>query len=253
MISKSKFKKTWNLIKNPFMLFCSAKYLIVFSHMRSRSSVMSHVLGSNPEIVGYGELLRSYNSSIDLLKMRVNLNEDTNKKVCNQFLYDKLLHTSHKVANKYLYDKDFKFIFLLREPESTVKSTLNMGIKRNIPEYQSEEFVFNYYIERLKALEEYAKILEGRFFFIESDELVDDTDQTLQDLTSWLGLNTPLSKEYKTFNKTGIPGHGDPLEHIHSGILKRTKPHEINLSPNLLKNAQEAYHHCLSVLQKHSQ
>lgn len=227
---------------------CSSKYLFVLSHMRSRSSVLSHILGSNNDIIGYGELSRSYKKNFDLFKMKIALNEDIKTNLCKKYLYDKLLHNSYKIDDQILSNPDVKFVFLLRKPEGTIKSILNMGFKIQQIEYQSEKKVFDYYINRLKELEVYAEKLKGKYLFIKSDDLVDNTDITLDAFSNWLKLRTPLSKEYNTFARTGTPGHGDPLENIHSGVLKKTKPHDIELSPELLEKADIAYENCLKKL-----
>lgn len=238
--SIQKFQK---ILNEPQMLFCQTSPLFLLSHMRSRSSVLSHIFGSNPEIVGYGELHRSYLTESDLYKLRFHL-KDKNTKVCNKFLYDKLLHPERVIADELLLNDKLKFIFMIRSPEDTLKSILNMGSKMGNANYQSEDWVASYYIHRLEELQNYALKLNGRFLFLESDSLVEDSDKSLQDISDWLGLSTPLTKEYKTFDKTGKPGHGDPLENIKQGVLRKTKPHEIAVNKDHLQAADAAYQLC---------
>jgi hypothetical protein len=50
--------------------FSRTQYLFVISHMRSRSSLLSHILGSHPQVIGYSELHQSYQRWSDLLWRR---------------------------------------------------------------------------------------------------------------------------------------------------------------------------------------
>ena len=44
-------------------------YLFLLSHMRSYSSLMSHLLGSSPQIDGYGEMHLRYRTRLSLLAL----------------------------------------------------------------------------------------------------------------------------------------------------------------------------------------
>ena len=57
-------------IFSPLNIFFKPKYLFIFSHMRSRSSVLSHILGSNSQICGYSELQIPYIDKASIEKMR---------------------------------------------------------------------------------------------------------------------------------------------------------------------------------------
>jgi hypothetical protein len=238
-----------SILKNPECIFCNSnKHLILLSHMRSRSSVLSHILGSSPSIVGYRELHLPYRKYIDLLRVKIELKESTGESICNQFLYDKLLHDWCEINEKYLHQANFKFIILLREPESTIKSILHMSNKIGVKNFESADLACNYYVSRMNYLASYSHKIRGRYFLIESDDLIDDDAMVLSELSSWLNLDKPLSKEYKIFEKTGQIGAGDPLENIQKGTLVRTKPSDIQIPARYLERATKSYMDCLRKL-----
>ena len=47
----------------------TAGYLFVVGHMRSYSSLLAHILGSHPRIVGYAEMHQKYRNVLDLLEL----------------------------------------------------------------------------------------------------------------------------------------------------------------------------------------
>src|SRR5690606_28951843 len=108
----SKAKKLALLIKNPDILFCKKRYLFIFSHMRSRSSVLSHILGSNPEVCGYKELHQPYKGLRSLLQMQLKLAVDLHPNFRNKYLLDKILN-NYTISDAILNKKQPKIIFLL--------------------------------------------------------------------------------------------------------------------------------------------
>ena len=164
-----KVKRLYILFFNPHLITERTKYLFIFSHMRSRSSLLSHVLGSNSEICGYRELHRSYLNQIDLLETRIDLYHDQKKELHNKYLLDKILHNDHIVSSKIFEIAQPKIIFLLREPKSTFESMINMGYITGIDWYKDPQKVLKYYASRLLELEKYAKQIEeveGVIFYL---------------------------------------------------------------------------------------
>ncbi|MDY7013544.1 MAG: sulfotransferase family protein, partial [Cyanobacteriota bacterium] len=45
------------------------RVLFILSHMRSGSSLLTHILNSNPEIIGYGETHLQYSSEADFKRL----------------------------------------------------------------------------------------------------------------------------------------------------------------------------------------
>lgn len=220
--------------------------------MRGYTSLFSHILGSHPEIKGYSEMHQSYKSMLGLLKLRYKSKLTTKSSEVPRFLYDKLLHNNYKISKTILRKRNVHPIIMIRDPESTLKSIINMGEKMTkvVSWYKEEDKVAEYYEDRLSILEKIARQANGKAIFIKGDQMIDQTDETLAFLTTTLKLKTPLSKEYDTFSFTGTVGMGDPSDHIKSGTIKkqRDKYEEIEISPEILKRLNELYEEKTSVL-----
>lgn len=245
----SKVRTLFAVALKPSILTTDAKYLFILSHMRSRSSVLAHVLGSNDGICGYSELHHSYAHYKDIIKMRIKLYDDLQCDLKGKYLLDKLLHNKLDVSESLLESVSPKIIFLLRDPESTIKSTVRLGQLTGEDWYADPEQAAQYYCSRLSRLQEYAGIADGNYFFLESDDLVNNTDSVLRDLTTWLGLHTPLDHHYSTFKKTGKSGYGDPSEKILAGKIEKTATHStIEIPPRTLQIAESSYEKCRTAL-----
>lgn len=249
----SKAKDLSIIALHPHLIVSRTKYLFLLSHMRSRSSVLSHVLGSNADVCGYRELHINYRNRVDLLQMRACLYGELSAEIEGKYLFDKILHDSHVVSDRLLDRIKPKVIFLLRKPEDTLKSIINMGHRASIEWCTIPEQATDYYCSRLSTLEAYAAGRGGQYFFIESDHLVEHTDEVLRQLTKWLQLYEPLKKNYSLFDNTGKPGFGDPLDHIRSGTVKKTTGYaSITVPSDLLRKAEAAYEQCKTRLLKYS-
>ncbi|MEM8844736.1 MAG: hypothetical protein AAGB35_06790 [Pseudomonadota bacterium] len=129
-----------------------------------------------------------------------------------------------------------------------------MGNITNIEWYKNPEMASEYYCSRLLHLTEFSKILNGNYFFIESDDLLDETNFVLENLTNWLDLPTPLNNSYTEFDNTGKPGYGDPSEKIHARKLIKTKSYpDIRISQKILQKAKSYYERCKASLELDSQ
>jgi hypothetical protein len=243
-------KKLYRFSLKPENIFSSSKYIFIFSHMRSRSSVLSHVLGSNPDVCGHSELHLAYKGRMSLWKMQIELFNDLKCSIKDKYLLDKILH-DFQFSDKVLEIAKPKIIFLLRDPESTIKSIINMGYITGIEWYKDPLQASNYYCTRLQQLENLAQQTEGNYFFIESAELIDNAEYILEHLTLWLNLDKPLDKKYSVFHNTGKTGRsgGDPSDNIKSGVLKKTKGYpDITLPLNVLHTAESSYEQCKHTL-----
>jgi len=216
--------------------------------MRSRSSLLSHILGSNEQICGYSELHYSYPKKSSLVKMHVELYQDLQCDFDNKYMLDKLLHNSMLLSDEVIEHTDAKLIFLLREPESTLKSIINMGDLTGESGYKNQQIAFEYYCGRLNRLLEYAK-QNNNVFFVDSDELVKQPEGILAELSTWLGLEQALTPNYSIFNRTGATGAGDPSTNIKEGKIIKTSKHEnIELDQALLSEATTVYNACKDYL-----
>ena len=227
------------------------KYIFILSHMRSRSSVLSHILGSNDSVCGYGELQNSYIQHTDITKMHKDLYNDLKCNFRGKYLLDKILGNHLTISDEVFETVKPKVIFLLREPESTIKSIMNMGYITGVDWYKDPKKASDYYCSRLSHLTSYAESFTGDSFFLESSELVNNTDQVLKELTKWLKLKKPLMPKYKKFDYTGKPGYGDPSDNIQIGKLIKTKGHpNIEIPIEILQIAESSYEKCRNSLHK---
>ncbi|MGQ8365233.1 sulfotransferase family protein [Glaciecola sp. 1036] len=200
-------------------LFAEKNYIFIISHMRARTTLISHLLDSSPEIVGNTELHVRYRHAIDELKskmLRVH-EKDYNEAryICDKLLHNRLVINLERYANA-------KFIFNLRDPEDTFKSLL----KRHL-QIEGEDSIFKlkrYYNERLIFMESlWDKLNPEQRIYINSDTLIEQPTHVLAELTDFLDLANPLQPEYKTNEHTGQSGKGDMSENIKSGKIIKTK------------------------------
>ncbi len=236
----------------PSKTLFGSKYLFVLSHMRSRSSLLSHILGSNSEICGYSEMHRNYSGWLSLFALRASLWSEHRGSVRNKYLLDKLLF-NREISDNVLEVYRPKVIFLLRNPSDSIRSLIKMGRSTRIEWHTNPEAVCQYYCASMQWLQTYAEKLRGNFFFIESDCLVENTSQLLEQLTIWLNLKEPLSPKYSFFKNTGLAWHGDPSDNIRYGTVKTTSKHtDVFVPSNLLDQAEMAYLVCKDRLNRMS-
>ena len=197
-------------------------YILIISHMRSYSSLLSHILGSHPEINGYAECHQSYQRLSDFQLLEEKIASHYDAAIEGRYLLDKILHNRLKVSKSVLRSERVTIIFLVREPFSTMQSILRMSELRNPRHwFSSPEKVAKYYIKRLKDIRSYAGKSPYKAFFIDADRIIHDTKALLNSLTGWLELATPLKPDYKIFKLTGTPGKGDPTPMIMKGRIER--------------------------------
>lgn len=247
------------IIKKPFLL-SRKEYVFILSHMRSRSTLLSHILGSHNEISGYSESHRSYFTKRDLTRLNYYVYSMNGHKISGRYVLDKLL-IDQSIAEKILENKNLSLIFMLRQPNETFSSILKMGkILKNNSEFEADicsnyldlDWIENYYINRLNTIKNYASIFCGNMMYIDSDSIVNKTDETLDLLTHFLKLDSSLSSNYQVFEKTGQPRFGDMSEFISSGNIIKNSDQKFSLDYEIntqkLKKAQLTYLECREYL-----
>lgn len=220
-----KSRKLIAIARWPKLHFYSGNYLFLISHMRSRSSLMSHILGSNQEIIGYKEEQNCYHSEQCLDRQRTKMLLNSQEYLPNgkeKYVYDKILHDNFTLSESILKNPRARFIFLVREPESTYQSTLRLQEITKFEHTAALEHFIPYYEKRLKLIIHQAKVTQGRSIYVNSNDLVQHTDETLKRLSRWLKLENPLRAKYTLFKDTGKPLSGDPSENIKAGRIIST-------------------------------
>lgn len=235
----------------------SGRFLFVVSHMRSFSSLLCHILGSHPEISGYAEAHLSYFGRLDLQRLARKVQQVTGNPVLGRYVLDKILHNHREIAPGILSRPEMKVLFLLRNPEDTVQSILNLSRVRNTKgRFNDPVRVMDYYTGRLQQLEGYGAQLGRNAAFLTSENLIDDTDRVLGELARWLELGTALKADYRTFRFTGAPGYGDPSETILAGKVIRSDEDRhkhylaVSIADNLLQEGVAAHASCRDRLAK---
>lgn len=237
---------------HPKFFFSNTKYLFVISHMRSRSTLLSHILGSNPEVIGYTELHRPYRTGMDLFKFRARIFIENKEHIDQKFILDKVLHNSYEFSESVLNLDNAKFLFMIREPKGTIKSLLKISKADDMEYYRDPKNNLTYYQDRLNAVGELAeKNSELDSFFLESEDIVNQPKEVLKKLSDWLGLSEPLSTNYSVMDKTGQAGYGDISGNIQSGEIVKTKTnHDIIIPDDVLEKALQTYEDCKGKLIK---
>ena len=103
------------------------KTLFLLGHMRSYSSVLSHILGSHPQISGYCETHTKYRTWFDLWKLRWRVRKLTGEALRGDYVLDKVLH-DYPMARSILDSSSTRAIVLIRRPRETVRSIIEMGL-----------------------------------------------------------------------------------------------------------------------------
>jgi hypothetical protein len=223
--------------------------LFVLIHVRSGSSLLAMILGNSPEICGYGETMLSYKGPRDLdLLAGNNLYrlQPFSLPGSERYMLDKLVHDDLLAPDRVrmLFEAGSKFIFLMREPEGTIKSMVKMV-------EMDETLAAVVYIRRLETLRQYGLNLPetGDAFLLSHDDLVRRTESTLASLSLFLELPVPLSSDYEVLRpmRRRTRAH---YEKLHLGSVDgrvRVSP-DLNLPERTLRAAQDARDRCWSAL-----
>ena len=233
----------------------SRGYILLIGHLRSHSSLLAHLLGSHPEIDGYTELHRHYQSSLDLRAMTRGIEEATGKRRGGRYALDKMLHNERLVDPAILRRDDVKVVFLVRRPTDTIPSILRVARSqgRDLP-VATPEGAVRYYVERLARIDRYGELAGARAAFVEAERLIAETGAVLAELTRFLGLATPLEPTYRRFPLSGRVGHGDPSPNILAGRVLRDDEREsaaaepADVPVELMRSALVAYEALLGTM-----
>jgi hypothetical protein len=237
-VAKNIFLKKYNAYS--FIKYGKQKYIFLHSHMRARSTLMSSILSNSIEISGDQEYHLTYNSPSDLDQLRwIIIRMNRKWKPLPRFLLDNINHSVDKVDPSLFTESNIFHIFLLREPQATRQSCLaRWGQNRTL------NYFINYYTKRvnhLASLGELASRSPNGAIYVESDQLIDKTEETLSRLTKYLQLREPLSGEYK--RETPSLNHAqNQSDFLSQGkIVKQKRKYEQEIAEDLLSPCKLAY------------
>lgn len=219
----------------------------IMGHMRSGSTLLMHILISNPELIGCGERNVPYRSADDLDKLEIAARRSQSSLFRGvSYVVDQINHDEFTPVSDLFNSERVRCIFLIREPEEAIQSLLRLTQPSSDP--WSVKRAIDYYVDRLNSLTVFRERVGGRAIALTYRELVDHVPETLKRLTSFLSLNSPLQHEYSIQTFTGR--RGDTSERIRSGRIARG-PFEATfpISECQRQRLHEAYTSCLSNLE----
>lgn len=228
------------LRKNPY------KILFILGHMRSGSSLFTHILNSHPDIIGFGETHLQYASEEDFKKLLYKVYwHIRDYQMQQKYVLDKVLHNSKFIQEDFLKSQNLYSIFLIREPKRTLASIMDLKPHWN------EEYTLEHYVYRLSSLARYAELINSqeRSLFLTHDQLINRTNEVFMKLKTFLKTETDFSEHYNVLRTTGLEGVGDKTDNIKAGyIVRNPRNLSIQISEATLNSAQEAFDKCSKVL-----
>jgi hypothetical protein len=245
------------------------EHIFLLSHMRGYTTLMSHILGSHPEISGYSETSyvtrKPYRSFLDLLKIRLVVAFHQNYKPGCRYVLDKINLNDPQIADSILAKRSTKWIIMIREPLATIRSIVALHrkyVRQGSPAGPSiipanPESAANYYCDRIAGLLRIVERLQHlgqSMLIIKAEELVEQPRPVLNQIEQYLELRTRLSEEYTVFDRTGRWDAGDTSEFIWKRSIVRRRPQhdEIAIPPEIAAQTQANYERSLASLRRWS-
>lgn len=236
---KNFIKKILIQIWKPFRPDKGQRFLFIMGHPRSGSSLLMHVLSDHNKIIGFGEYFIKYQNFESLIKSEFDIRRKSRQlfKKC-KYIVNQVNHGSVTPNRNVIIPNSNKHIILIRNPQDTISSIINLSNNKNMP--MSQETVTSIYMDRLSYLIDFISLLKpSNWFFIDYDELIEKPDEVLNNLSVFLSLNNPLKKEYQL--KKYTQKWGDPSSNITKGTIFKTNSKAITIHDDLLDNASKAY------------
>ena len=223
--------------------------LLLLGHMRSGSTLLLHLLLTNPEIAAVGERNAVYAFRADFARLAIEARLARRLPFGRlHYVVDQINHTHLTPAPALLADSRVRVLFLLRRPEASISSLLELSRSYYDSSWSVAKAV-EYYVTRLEGL---VRLAEGiptpdRAAFIRYETLTEFPEMTLEALRRWLGLRRPLSIRYETHPFTR--SRGDPGATIAAGtIVRKESVTDNGLSDHDLLPARCAYEKCSEAL-----
>lgn len=222
------------------------RFLFILGHQRSGSSLLVHLLCSNPAIVGYGEQHFRYYAPADLYTsaLRIHLHADPHVwRDRTRYVLDKVLHRAYIRDVDVLQHDAARIIFILREPLRALTSMIN-----GKPE---PERALQHYEDQLAWIGSLSTSLPSeRWTAVTYQDLTQQAEATLHRLTHFLDLAEPLTPRYALMSQTGAWGAGDVGPLIRTGRILENKDQPLHPDvPPLLPRAEAAWSACRARLE----
>jgi hypothetical protein len=237
----------------PLALTTRNRFLFIVGHMRSGSSLLSHLLCSSDDVIGFGEAHQNYRRRSDLAKLMMCVRRYTGKNPLRyRYVLDKIVASHHEMSAAVLADRRTRYVFLVREPLASVASIVAMHRQyRDETFHQLIAFATDHYAERMAQLVDLARTIDDpeRCLLLTHHELLAETPAVFEALEKFLELSAPLREDYKILPTTGQPGIGDPSPNILRGKIDRSLPRNyVAMSPQLQVRMAQCYENCVNIL-----
>lgn len=208
------------------------RFVIMVGVMRSGSSMLSQILCSHPDIVGFGETHTTYDGDEGFIELiRRNLWIRHAWRVRRARYFDKVLHAELIPDMALLAQMPVDWIVLRRKGEPCVQSmmrTLSM----------SAEHACDYFVHQSTKINQWVNVLQehptARVVQVAYEDLVNDTNQTLTRLSSELALDPVLRSDYRVQKGVLRAGANDPSGNFLKGHIERVEHKQISLDEALL-------------------
>lgn len=217
------------------------RYVFVLAHMRSGSTLLSHILGSHPDFVYAGETYFRFETPADFRKLAI----DTCRRLHRLWLTEPFIVgqinwaglKGEMLASPLVHN----CVILIRRPEATLRSRVITPLAPGISG-MSEAEALSYYANRLDELAQYGEVLGAKAILVDYDDLIDDPNEIVAALTKFFDASPSFYPQYKINRTTG--GHGDPSPNILIGNVVRTPTHDVTIGAETLSRALSAYKEC---------
>ena len=198
--------------------------------MRANSSLISHILGSHPQISGYYEMHQSYLSENDLLIQKERYLSRDNIKNGTVYLFDKLLHNKYQLKLEALGLESpgleklelntIKILVAIRPPEQSIKSIINLfRKKKSAHPYADPKLAIEYYNNRILQLAQFCEHYKNCYYYYDADFIRTEPQKSLLTIQHWLSLQSPLNEQYQIFSQTGLARAGDSSDNMKKGTI----------------------------------
>jgi hypothetical protein len=223
--------------------------LLLLGHMRSGSTLLLHLLMTNPEVSAVGERGAVYASKADFARLALVTRLLRGLPLRRlRYVVDQINHSQLTPDTSLLQSSRVRVLFILRRPEASIASILEL-YRTYYPEPWTPARAVDYYAERLETLAKLGESLPSPTVaaLIPYELLTESPVEMLEALRVFLGLSRGFSQTYDTYSFTGK--YGDPGPKIALGRIDRPeRATDIQLSAIDIKRATEAYLKCHATL-----
>ena len=206
--------------------------------MRSGSTLLSQILCSHRNIVGYGETHIRYDSDESFVELITKTLWDRHVwRLSPTYFFDKILHAELIEDISLLSKMPIDWILLRRNGVACVRSmvrTFGMSPEHATAYFKRQWLTMEHWITEL------SRAKNTHITAVEYDDLINTPDDTLGKLSENLGLTPALSRKYNIQRGARKPGAGDSSGQLEHGDISRIH-HDIVpvLSPDITAELHE--------------